>query len=106
MAKCAGKSFDHDDDDDRFDELTVLLFYQNHGAEFPTWALAMRVVGATRPPWSLVELGPVVGELGRRGPGTTSAKWAETSGKYVYQYGVASVRSQASTPRFAPWWLR
>ena len=27
----------------------VLLFYKNHGAEFPTWALAMRIVGSWTP---------------------------------------------------------
>ena len=27
----------------------MLLFYKNHGAEFQTWALAMRIVGSWTP---------------------------------------------------------
>ena len=27
----------------------MLLFNKNHGAEFPTWALAMRIVGSRTP---------------------------------------------------------
>ena len=38
-------------DDDCRPPLTkgVLLFYKNHGAAFPTWALAMRIVGSFTP---------------------------------------------------------
>ena len=48
---CASIAFVHDD----VHEFTkgVLLFYKNHGAEFPTWArtwaLAMRIVGSWTP---------------------------------------------------------
>ena len=47
LSKCAGTAFDHND----VDEFTkgVLLFYKNHSAEFPTWALAMRIVGSWTP---------------------------------------------------------
>ena len=41
LVKCAGIAFDNDD--------VELLFYKNHGAEFPTWALAMRIVGSWTP---------------------------------------------------------
>ena len=40
LTKCAGTAFDHDDAS-AFTE-GVLLFYANHGKDFPTWALAMR----------------------------------------------------------------
>ena len=47
LTKCAGNAFDHTD----VDTFTkgVLLFWANNGKEFPTWALAMRIVGAFTP---------------------------------------------------------
>ena len=47
LVKCADIAFDHDD----VDEFTkgVLRFWANHGKEFPTWALAMRIVGSFTP---------------------------------------------------------
>ena len=34
----------------------VLLFWQNHGKEFPTWALAMQIVGSFTPNSAAAEL--------------------------------------------------
>ena len=47
LSKCAGTSYDHDD----VDEFTkgILLFWANHGKDFPTWALAMQIVGSFTP---------------------------------------------------------
>ena len=41
LTRCAGTAYDHND----VDEFTkgVLLFWNNYGQEFPTWALCMRV---------------------------------------------------------------
>ena len=47
LTRCAGTTFDHEDVD-AFTE-DVLLFWANHGKEFPTWALSMRIVGAFTP---------------------------------------------------------
>ena len=47
LSKCAGTSYDHGDAD-KFTK-DVLLFWANHGKEFPTWALAMQVVGSFTP---------------------------------------------------------
>ena len=47
LSKCAGMAYDHED----VDKFTtdVLCFWANHGKEFPTWALAMQVVGSFTP---------------------------------------------------------
>ena len=47
LATCAGTAYDHDD----VDAFTkgVLLFGANHGKKFPTWALAMQIVGSFTP---------------------------------------------------------
>ena len=47
LSKCAGTAYDHEDVD-KFTK-DVLLFWQNHGKEFPTWALAMQIVGPFTP---------------------------------------------------------
>ena len=51
LSKCAGTSYDHDD----VDEFTkgILLFWANHGKDFPTWALAMQIVGSFYTPNSV-----------------------------------------------------
>ena len=47
LTKCAGTAFDHND----VDEFTksVLPWWANNGKEFPTWALAMQIVGSFTP---------------------------------------------------------
>ena len=47
LATCAGTAYDHND----VDAFTkgVLLFWANHGKKFPTWALAMQIVGSFTP---------------------------------------------------------
>ena len=47
LSKCAGATFDHTD----VDEFTkgVLLWWANNGKNFPTWALAMQIVGSFTP---------------------------------------------------------
>ena len=47
LSKCAGTAFDHGD----VKEFTagVLLFWSNNGKSFPTWALAMQIVGSFTP---------------------------------------------------------
>lgn len=47
LSKCAGKAYDHEDVD-KFTK-DVLNFWANHGREFPTWALAMQIVGSFTP---------------------------------------------------------
>ena len=47
LTKCAGTAFDHDDVD-KFTK-DVLLWWANNGKEFPTWALAMQIVGSFTP---------------------------------------------------------
>jgi hypothetical protein len=47
LSKCAGTAYDHDDVA-KFTE-DVLLFWANHGKEFPTWAHAMQIVGSFTP---------------------------------------------------------
>ena len=44
LSKCAGATFDHTD----VAEFTkgVLLWWANNGKDFPTWALAMQIVGS------------------------------------------------------------
>jgi hypothetical protein len=47
LSKCAGATFDHTD----VAEFTkgVLLWWANNGKNFPTWALAMQIVGSFTP---------------------------------------------------------
>ena len=47
LSKCAGATFDHTD----VAEFTkgVLLWWANNGKDFPTWALAMQIVGSFTP---------------------------------------------------------
>ena len=47
LSTCAGTTYNHDD----VDAFTqgVLLFWANHGKKFPTWALAMQIVGSFTP---------------------------------------------------------
>ena len=47
LSKCAGTTFDHAD----VAEFTkgVLLWWANNGKDFPTWALAMQIVGSFTP---------------------------------------------------------
>ena len=47
LSTCAGTTYNHDD----VDAFTqgVLLFWANHGTKFPTWALAMQIVGSFTP---------------------------------------------------------
>ena len=47
LSKCAGTAYDHND----VDKFTtdVLGFWSNHGKDFPTWALAMQIVGSFTP---------------------------------------------------------
>ena len=47
LSKCAGTAYDHDD----VAEFSkgILLFWANNGKEFPTWALAMQIVGSFTP---------------------------------------------------------
>ena len=47
LSKCAGTAYNHND----VGEFTkgVLLFWANHGKEFPTWALAMQIIGSFTP---------------------------------------------------------
>jgi hypothetical protein len=47
LSTCAGTAYDHDD----VKKFTgdVLNFWANHGKEFPTWALAMQIVGSFTP---------------------------------------------------------
>ena len=47
LSKCAGTTYDHED----VGKFTtdVLSFWANHGKEFPTWALAMQIVGSFTP---------------------------------------------------------
>ena len=47
LTKCAGTIFDHTD----VDKFTagILLWWANNSKEFPTWALAMQIVGAFTP---------------------------------------------------------
>ena len=47
LSKCAGTAYDHDDADKFTGD--VLNFWANHGKEFPTWALAMQIVGSFTP---------------------------------------------------------
>ena len=47
LLKCAGTAFDHTDVD-KFTK-DVLLWWANNGKEFPTWALAMQIVGSFTP---------------------------------------------------------
>ena len=47
LSKCVGEAYDHNDVD-AFTK-SVLLFWAKHGTEFPTWALAMRIVGSFTP---------------------------------------------------------
>ena len=47
ISKCAGATFDHTDVD-KFTK-DVLLWWANNGKEFPTWALAMQIVGSFTP---------------------------------------------------------
>lgn len=47
LSKCAGTAFDHDDAANFTKD--ILLFWQNNGKLFPTWALAMQIVGSFTP---------------------------------------------------------
>ena len=47
LTKCAGTAVDHNDVAAFTD--SVLLFWTNHHKDFPTWALAMRIVGSFTP---------------------------------------------------------
>ena len=47
LTKCAGAAFDHTDPA-KFTK-DVLLWWANNGKEFPTWALAMQIVGSFTP---------------------------------------------------------
>ena len=47
LSKCAGKVYDHEDVDKFTND--VLNFWANYGREFPTWALAMQIVGSFTP---------------------------------------------------------
>ena len=47
LSKCAGTSYDHTDPKTITED--VLLFWSNHGKLFPTWALAMQIVGSFTP---------------------------------------------------------
>ena len=47
LSKCAGTAYDHEDVN-KFTK-DVLLFWKNHGKGFPTWALAMQIVGSFTP---------------------------------------------------------
>lgn len=47
LSKCAGTAYNHDDVS-KFTK-DVLNFWANHGKEFPTWALAMQIVGSFTP---------------------------------------------------------
>ena len=46
-AECMSTSFDHDD----VEKCTcdILLFWKNHCKKFPTWAIAMHIVGSFTP---------------------------------------------------------
>ena len=47
LSKCAGTAYDHEDVNTFTTE--VLRSWANHGKEFPTWALAMQIVGSFTP---------------------------------------------------------
>ena len=47
LSKCAGTAYDHEDVNTFTTE--VLRSWANHGKEFPTWALAMQIVGSLTP---------------------------------------------------------
>jgi hypothetical protein len=47
LTKCAGTAFDHTDVA-KFTK-DVLLWWANNGKEFPTWALAVQIVGSLTP---------------------------------------------------------
>ena len=47
LSKCNGTAYDHDDVGKFTTE--VLSFWANYGKEFPTWALAMQIVGSFTP---------------------------------------------------------
>ena len=47
LSKCAGVVYDHSDVKKFTND--VLLFWANNGKAFPTWALAMQIVGSFTP---------------------------------------------------------
>ena len=57
LSKCAGATFDHTD----VAEFTkgVLLWWANNGKDFPTWALAMQIVGSFTPNSAAAERTPI-----------------------------------------------